>query len=171
MFKIKKLPKETDMYGLYYHDKFVKGGYVQELKNQIADTRSKDEQFKEKFHCLENCTECCHQLVSLLESDLFKIKRALRKLPKEELERLKNQERNHEYCPLLDVQKGTCSVYESRPNICRGFGMYQGALSCSYNLDIPLLPINWFMQDMIDKKDTFIGTLGKEFTWEKGLIK
>jgi Fe-S-cluster containining protein len=152
-------------------DNFVKAGTREDLKSFIDDTNSKPKKFRNKFHCLPNCTECCHQYVDVSETEIFKIRRELRKLDKNFIQRVRIQEREDNVCPLLDIENRTCLVYKSRPDICKAFGHYTGALSCSYNLDVELEPVEDYLYSMLHDSAQRAGKLGVDFTWEKGLIR
>jgi hypothetical protein len=171
MFKIKPLPNSGGDFALYYREQFVKAGTKDSLKSDIADTQSKPNEYKGVFHCLSDCTECCQQHVGVSQTELFRIRRAVRKLGETEQQRLKDQPRDVTCCPLLDIEKGVCSVYEKRPDICRDFGSCTGALSCSYNLDITLNDVESHFISMInDRNRDIVGRLGNDYTWEKGLL-
>lgn len=84
-----------------------------------------------KIHCTRGCTDCCHQLFLITAQDAVEIARAVERLSAEvrgELEARARQwiERalmrgQRTACPAL--VDGACSIYESRPLICRRFGM------------------------------------------------
>lgn len=172
MFKFVPIPGSGGMFSLVNQNgEFVKGGTRKDLKLFIEQTNSKPKEFKGTFHCVSHCTECCQQLIDVSESELFRIKRALRKLSEEDIHRIKNQIRDKDTCPLLDVDKGVCSVYESRPSICKAFGCYTGALACSYNLDVKLEPVQDYFWGMFHEPSPRAGKLGVDFTWERGLLR
>lgn len=159
---------------LNYKNKFVKAGTREDLKMFIEHTNSKPEEFKGKFHCLHGCTECCQQQVQVSEREIAKIRRALRNLDTDYIQKLKHQERGETTCPLLDIETGKCSVYNARPEICSEFGCHTGSMACSYNLDVELGDVHKYFADLVNNprhNQHLAGKLGVDFTWEKGLIK
>lgn len=170
MFRIRPFQENQGDFALYYNGTFLKAGSRADLKSDIADTESKPEAHKGVFYCLPNCTECCHQHVGVSEKELFRIRRAVRQLSQDEKQRLANQTRQEPCCPLLDTEKGLCSIYDQRPQICQDFGTCTGALSCSYNLDIQLNDVHQHFKKLISDRDRdIVGFLGRDFTWEKGM--
>ena len=83
-----------------------------------------------EFKC-QNCGACCGP-IPLLDWELVQLRRAIRKLPKEDVERLKSQQRGKLTCLLRDIEKKICSVYNQRPKICRQYGHTEG-LMCPKN--------------------------------------
>lgn len=82
------------------------------------------------FQC-SNCGECCGP-VNLNELELSRIKKALSRMPKAKIERLKNQKRDAMTCIFRDMEKDECSIYNVRPEICKMFGHYEG-MKCPRN--------------------------------------
>lgn len=84
-----------------------------------------------RIRCARGCTDCCHQLFAITAPDAVEIARAVERLSpamRGELEARARQwiERalmrgQRTACPAL--VDGACSIYESRPLICRRFGM------------------------------------------------
>lgn len=100
-----------------------------------------------KIRCRRGCEDCCHQLFQITELEAAFVSRAVRQLPLPERRQL--QTRAEEYiqrradlvarrgqieswgalqpeglrlpCPALE--DGACAIYESRPMICRKFGI------------------------------------------------
>lgn len=76
------------------------------------------------FNC-QHCGKCCGP-VPVYDFELVRIKKAIRKMPAEEVERLSSQDRDRLTCPMYDLDNRRCSVYDVRPEVCRMFGYYQG---------------------------------------------
>lgn len=170
MFKIKKMPDEG-MFGVYRGNQLIKAGTKTDVNLFISQTQSKPKEFANQFHCLSSCTECCQQHVSVSQIEIFRIRRYIRKMDITEVQHLKNQERDKNFCPLLDIEKGLCSVYEARPEICKAFGQYNGVMCCSYNMDVPLRSVEKHFASMIQNSEPLTGRLGIDFTWDKGLVR
>jgi uncharacterized protein len=121
------------------------------------------------FSC-QNCGDCCG-VIPITTKELAKIKRKLRNTDITELIRLKNQNREELQCPLLDIDKMRCSVYEVRPVICHMFGFYEG-MTCPNNKKSAMESrekgtkrINESMEN-----DEIAGILGISISWEEGLL-
>lgn len=80
-----------------------------------------------------NCTKCCG-LVPITEKELKSISKEWLRLKESERERIKSQMRNPETCIFVDTENNNCSVYKSRPLICKLFGKYKD-LECEFNKD------------------------------------
>ncbi len=100
-------------------------------QNLLSDieviTKSLKERFSQKITCHLGCVGCCQQqlTLSLIEADFISL--AIRNLPTDQQQKIllaaqaiKNKTNKTDTCPLLDDL--TCSVYESRPVICRTHG-------------------------------------------------
>jgi len=83
--------------------------------------------------CRKGCDECCRHLASvpLVTAEEWRlIASALDALPARIAERVRQRIRGSSsasrpvVCPLLDVDAGTCLVYEARPVACRAYGFY-----------------------------------------------
>ena len=83
--------------------------------------------------CRKGCDDCCRSLasppqVSRAEWDL--IAAAVSSLPVEVAEEIRRRIRagasasRPVVCPLLDLDSGSCLVYEARPIACRAYGLY-----------------------------------------------
>jgi len=80
--------------------------------------------------CAVDCSACCRHHLSVFEVEAATVRRAVRSLPRETRETLKLQAQqalagtaqgDSPPCPLLIDQK--CSIYASRPIICRTQGL------------------------------------------------
>lgn len=114
------------------------------------------------FEC-KNCGSCCGAL-PLMDWQLAKIIEALRKLPPKQLNRIKRQKRPGLTCPLRDMEKKRCAVYESRPLLCQRYGHVEG-LQCPNNSTNFLLPgLPEFMNDQ-KPGEQIAGVLGAMIGW------
>ena len=93
--------------------------------------------------CRKGCDDCCRSLASMPQvtrNEWELIAAALDALPAETAGMVRGRIRDSAsgvapfVCPLLDVEFGTCLVYEARPVACRAYGFYaerQYVLGCS----------------------------------------
>lgn len=84
-------------------------------------------QFPTEITCHLGCTSCCYQQLSLSQVEADFISKVTKTLPKESQEGLLSRAKainleseNPQACPFLDGF--ACSIYESRPVICRTHG-------------------------------------------------
>jgi Fe-S-cluster containining protein len=91
------------------------------------------ELYGDKIECRRGCSKCCSQIFRITKLDGFVISEHIRSLPEvrrnelqqKALEYLKNAasvRRTDTPCPALGTE-GECTIYETRPVICRRFGM------------------------------------------------
>lgn len=127
------------------------------------------------FVC-DGCIECCAN-VALSPKEAVQIRRHVRTMPSQLIEKLRNQEREPGVCPFADTEAKRCTIYEVRPWICRKFGFVE-RMQCSYNKHVPLQPFGESLLEMATsfgdpKRDRFEDTdiLGITMTWEHGLLK
>lgn len=121
-----------------------------------------------------SCIECCAN-VFITDTELKDVRRFVRLMPEEEINRLRNQERSPGVCPFADIEKKLCTVYEVRPWVCRKFG-YVERMQCSYNKHIPLQDFHEslieYVQDHNGAQITEVEKiLGINVTWESGIVK
>jgi Fe-S-cluster containining protein len=127
------------------------------------------------FLC-DNCFQCCAN-VPVNAKEMVAIRRTVRAMPQEQIDRLRAQKREAGTCPLVDVENKRCTVYDARPWLCRMFGFME-KMQCPYNKHIQLMPFaesqKKFMAEIgANAKEDIqaIGVLGQDITWEKGLVK
>jgi Fe-S-cluster containining protein len=108
--------------------------------------RNKKE-YGERIHCRRGCTDCCSQMFQITEIEAAYISQAMKRLPPNERENLRERARQYEAqrqrilttrnvpdawgslpppglrlaCPALE--DGACRIYEYRPLICRKYGI------------------------------------------------
>jgi Fe-S-cluster containining protein len=92
--------------------------------------------------CRKGCDDCCRRLASaprVTQAEWQAIAAALEALPAGTGGILRRRIRESAsmlrpvVCPLLDLDSGTCCVYEARPVACRAYGFYaerQDVLGC-----------------------------------------
>jgi len=81
------------------------------------------ESFQAQISCRAGCDSCCRHL-SIFAVEAAALRRALRQLPKEEAEAVRQTATQASVdgpCPLL--QHGLCRLYLARPIICRTHGL------------------------------------------------
>lgn len=88
------------------------------------------------FVC-QNCGECCGP-IPVSRKELDRIRATINRMSREEKERLKNQKRGRLTCPLRDIERRRCAVYEVRPQVCRMQGFAE-QLRCPYNPNTPVM--------------------------------
>lgn len=83
-----------------------------------------------EFKC-KQCGGCCGP-VPLAKTELTQVKTIIKLTSPSELERLKSQPREPLTCILFDTEGKRCSVYSSRPLVCRQYGQVK-ELQCPNN--------------------------------------
>ncbi len=86
--------------------------------------------------CRAGCDACCRTLAVIprvCEAEFEALAEAVEALPasvqgeiRSRLESLRPGEDGRLVCPLLDLDRGYCRVYEARPIACRTYGFYAG---------------------------------------------
>ena len=76
------------------------------------------------MQCSAGCTDCCRARPSITHVERAFFRRGLARLSEAERKELAQRTRDkaREMCPALDPQ-GRCQLYDSRPLICRSFGV------------------------------------------------
>jgi hypothetical protein len=77
--------------------------------------------YPKSFACREGCSLCCRLHLTLFPIEAARVGEALKSLPVEMQDRVRAQADRADACPLLVDDR--CSVYESRPMICRSHGL------------------------------------------------
>jgi uncharacterized protein len=85
----------------------------------------------DKIHCRPGCTDCCHHIFSITEIEAAEIAVGIERLEPEGRESIVARARDYIQarlvrgtrlpCPALS--QGICTIYDSRPLMCRKFGM------------------------------------------------
>jgi Fe-S-cluster containining protein len=114
------------------------------------------------FQC-SNCGECCGP-VPVNKLELQRIQKKLSRMPKDKLERLKNQKRDPLTCMFRDVEKNECGIYNMRPEICKMFGLYEG-MKCPRNHEHASIGRKEGVERMT-KGGKHVGILTMQITWE-----
>jgi len=96
----------------------------------------------ESWPCRKGCDDCCRRLASVpivTREEWQAIASHLELLEPETADAIRERIRNSAtashpvICPMLDLDSGTCLVYESRPIACRSYGFYverESVLGC-----------------------------------------
>jgi Fe-S-cluster containining protein len=102
-----------------------------EIVHRVNDTSQRKTPEKVAVACAKGCSYCCHTYVSAMAPEIFRIARAIRaektfdqRLPllRQSLQLTAgrpNEERQGKQLPCALLENGLCSVYASRPSMCR----------------------------------------------------
>lgn len=107
-----------------------------------------------------NCKGCrglCCGPVAVTGSELTKIKKKVKSMPKKLRDGLKNQNRLFGTCIFFDMDNDRCGIYSTRPKACQMFGYYKG-MACFRNPELATKSIG--------PLDEPIGVLSIDFTWK-----
>jgi Fe-S-cluster containining protein len=81
--------------------------------------------YGDKIQCRRGCSKCCSQIFRITALDAWVIGEHIKSLPLERQLELKQKAAVYKQglpCPALG-NEGECTIYETRPVICRRFGM------------------------------------------------
>ncbi|MFK8136895.1 MAG: YkgJ family cysteine cluster protein [Bdellovibrionales bacterium] len=96
--------------------------YKQLLQKVDEHFRTVSEKYPNDFQCRSGCHSCCVPKLSVSRIEREYIKNSLSKSQLDEIEVLSDENPfNDTRCSLLKAN-GECSIYESRPIICRSHG-------------------------------------------------
>src|SRR5262249_40745338 len=110
--------------------------------------------------CRAGCSGCCHHHLSVFNVEAAAVREAIEALPEETravIERPAREviarESNHEpvACPLL--MNDRCSIYESRPLICRTQGLPLLIEAEDGEAEVDFCPLNFTSPDAVDDLD------------------
>ena len=120
----------------------------------IADvdqlTAQLNERYKAHLECRAGCSGCCHHHLSIFPVEAAAVKSAIQALPQDiknivqqQAKTISEQEARGESvaCPLLVNDK--CSIYDSRPIICRTQGLPLLYEAEDGNLEVDFCPLNF----------------------------
>jgi Fe-S-cluster containining protein len=106
-------------------------GLYQQLIEGVDDLTSQlNERYQAHLQCGAGCSGCCHHHLSVFAVEAAVLTEAIQALPEVQQARIRQQAKDvqereargeHVACPLL--VDNLCSVYESRPLICRTQGL------------------------------------------------
>ena len=103
---------------------------------QLADL------YRDKMQCHAGCFGCCSDGFTIRQAEWHAVQTHLASLDVTVLQHIQHQLTSPDYaqtkrCPLL--LRGQCTVYESRPLVCRGFGVKvetaTGVSTCPLNFN------------------------------------
>jgi Fe-S-cluster containining protein len=93
--------------------------YYLQLVEQIDKwTSEMTNRYKQQLACRKGCDLCCRRRFSVAAVEAYNIALAYRQLPSQVQQRVGE---TTDACAFLI--EGACSIYESRPAICRTFGL------------------------------------------------
>lgn len=94
---------------------------AEEVDREFARIRSR---YDDAMQCRSGCSACCRARLSITRVEEAFLRRGLGLLQVETRQELAAaaSDEKREVCPALDEQ-GRCRVYESRPLICRSYGV------------------------------------------------
>jgi uncharacterized protein len=129
--------------------------YEELVKTSEELTAVLSEQYRPLLNCRPGCSHCCQHDLSVFPIEAFALKRALIELPRKIRARLRFQAQNSaaaeqaglpSSCPLLFEHR--CSVYPSRPVICRtqGLPLLFQAYDGTWQVDV--CPLNFVDADL-----------------------
>ncbi len=102
------------------------------------------------LRCRAGCSGCCNHHLSVFEVEAAEVRRALRSLPPETMDFLRKQAREtlakeargeFPSCPLL--VDDLCSIYASRPIICRTQGLPLLITNDDGSREVDFCPLNF----------------------------
>ena len=127
---------------------------LNQYQQLIADvdrlTSQLNERYKEHLQCRAGCSGCCHHHLSIFPVEAAAVKSAIQALPqatqeiiKHQAVKISEQEAKGKLvaCPLLVDDK--CSIYDSRPIICRTQGLPLLYEAEDGNLEVDFCPLNF----------------------------
>lgn len=118
---------------------------------------------KENVSCGKSCTACCHTQVSVTGDEANLLANEILTGAEVDLDRLQNlataendahsfylKDYDQRACPFLK-DDGLCSVYESRPTVCRTNHVVSDPIACETKggVELPVRLLNTYRADMI----------------------
>ena len=113
-------------------------------------TAQLNERYKAHLQCRAGCSGCCHHHLSIFPVEAAAVKIAIQALPQDTKNIIQQQANdileqeakgNPVACPLLVDDK--CSIYDSRPIICRTQGLPLLYEAEDGNLEVDFCPLNF----------------------------
>ncbi len=126
----------------------------QQLITEVNDLTARlNERYRSHLQCRSGCSGCCHHHLSVFPVEAAIIKVAIQDLPQILQERIHQQaisvvEHETEICPLLVDDK--CSIYNSRPIICRTQGLPLLYEAEDANQEVDFCPLNFTAENATD---------------------
>ncbi|PIK14990.1 YkgJ family cysteine cluster protein [Halobacteriovorax sp. JY17] len=137
--------------------------FVHKEVNRKITELFKDSAVERNVSCREGCSACCHTQVSISDDEAQLLHKIVQDGHKIDLERLKNQSKaskssatwyrlsyQERACIFLDENK-SCSIYDSRPMVCRTNHVVGDPKDCSTEdgLEHSVKLLNTFEADMV----------------------
>ena len=126
----------------------------QQLITEVNDLTARlNERYRAHLQCRSGCSGCCHHHLSVFPVEAATVKSAIQNLPQILQERIHQQalvitEQQTEICPLLVNDK--CSIYDSRPIICRTQGLPLLYEAEDGNQEVDFCPLNFTSENATD---------------------
>jgi uncharacterized protein len=126
----------------------------QQLITEVNDLTARlSERYRAHLQCQSGCSGCCQHHLSVFPVEAANIKSAIQYLPQIFQERIHQQaisivKHKTEICPLLVDDK--CSVYDSRPIICRTQGLPLLFEAVDGNQEVDFCPLNFTDENAAD---------------------
>jgi Fe-S-cluster containining protein len=138
----------------------VKSAYKQFVNavDELSATLSR--RYQRHLVCRAGCSGCCHHHLSVFPVEAAALKEAIDKLPPEQQTKIEAQARETNEreqrgepvsCPLLIDDR--CSVYASRPLICRSQGLPLLIEAADGELEVDYCPLNFTAPSATDDLD------------------
>jgi len=112
--------------------------------------------FQSKSVCAAGCSHCCRINVDMTEIEASYIAEKTNYQVKENIESLSSEriDTKDEYCPFLNQETHSCTIYEFRPAVCRMYNVFESAELCrtkeqQYQITLTTSPL---IQDLYIKE-------------------
>ncbi|MGC5327371.1 YkgJ family cysteine cluster protein [Brevibacillus sp. SYSU BS000544] len=106
----------------------------------------------------QGCRGLCCGPVPVTVSEMKKIQKKIRTMPRKIRDELENQPRFFGTCIFYDLHKDQCGIHSARPDICRMFGYHQD-LVCFHKPELAT-------KDKATIKEKHVGMLSIDITWK-----
>lgn len=109
----------------------------------------------------KGCKGLCCGPVQITETELKKIKKKVKTMPKKMRDALENQTRFHGTCIFYDLDGDKCGIYSARPDVCKMFG-YHKSLVCFKKPELAVKDDT----KLLERSSEIAGILSIDFTWK-----
>ena len=131
--------------------------FIKQVDELAAKLQSR---YSKHLVCRAGCSGCCHHHLSVFAVEAREIRAAIETLPADIHDRVKKQAREvidnesrgvKSACPLLIDDR--CSIYQSRPLICRTQGLPLLMETADGELEVDFCPLNFSGDGAVDDLD------------------